>query len=151
MMPPTKPQQHPLNCLTCNKPQFHVMGLARCPVTGELIGPNDPQRKMVDLLGCASHSANTGAQNKAEGVAQISSYNYIKDIAAAKGMSFYDLVNLVVDDLKAQARIDAVAKELEQKAAAHRKEAKRRLQPMLSARALGVEEAIALLKEGVGK
>jgi hypothetical protein len=87
------------------------MGLVRCPITGELIGPNDPQRKMVDLLGCASHSANTGAQ----------------------------------------ARIDAVVKELEQKAAAHRKEAKRCLQPMLSARALGVEEAIALLKEGVGK
>jgi hypothetical protein len=57
-------------------------------------------------------------------------------------MSFYDLVDLVVEDLKAQARIDAVVKELvlaqqhsDRPAVVH----------------LRIDNAIALLKEGVGK
>jgi cytidylate kinase len=95
----------------------------------------------IEKMGCCSHSANTGAQNKAEGVAQISHYIYIKDIAASRGMSFYDLVDLVVEDLKAQARIDAVVKEIE----------RREEKAVCGLTLTDYHEIIALLKEGVGK
>jgi len=100
-----------------------------------------------------SDPANNVEQNTAEGVAQISHYIYIRDIAAAKGMSFYDLVDIVVEDLKAQARIDTVVKELEARKITADMEYKSaqaygfRVERKWMASAYKV--AIALLKEGV--
>ena len=146
--PRDEPQRH--QCLTCdscnhgektNSPSYPFKCLVSKPVPMMV---HEYCVSWFGYVGCASHSSNTGAQNKTEGVAQISSYNYIKDIAATKGMSFYDLVDLVVDDLKAQARIDAVVKELETQIADAKKNKNYE-------RVAGYEKAIALLKEGVGK
>ena len=143
--PSDEPRQHQQKYFSVPEDTVYlILGILRLEKDGVRNPISNIETALKELRGCASHSANTGAQNKAEGVAQISSYNYIKDIAATKGMSFYDLVDSIVDDLKAQARIDAVVKELE--AQIHTLEL-----DFHDVEARGMRKAIALLKEGVGK
>lgn len=175
--PPSEPRQHPCRCETCENdktsehseeviPGFVGKG-SRYVDNGSVWCeiPNQYGEHWIDTFpyderGCASHSANTGAQSPKHYTGACA----IQD----KCMDYADFVESIMDEIDnedddvpcpikcekrvdprggtdAQARIDAVVKELE---AAKIKEI-----PYGDESAFndGIDAAIALLKEGVGK
>jgi len=140
--PSDEPQhQHPCRCETCNKGEFEGNGSVRCE--GDYLPPN--YVSLIEKRGCASHSANTVAQAPRK-CYDVNVCAFCTDASCR--------CNGCVSPTKAQAQIDAVVKELEE-TLEHSKE---KLYGFTAEEAgwvggyeSGLTEAIALLKEGVGK